>query len=521
MKKGIVLIFGILLFGCNHENSYLLLDDAIYFKNATIITANQHGDIINKQSHLIVQSDSIVYVGEKAPQIKGKYITIDVKGKYIMPGLIDSHVHLANVPGLNFKQKQKYPELIKAYYEQLPKSFLYYGFTTLIDLNNYAPDIVNNINESNLKPDIYTCGQQVQVMNDFMMEMEELPKRVRYQSPFLYDSYNENIKFPDSIDLKLHTPRKVIENLGKENAICVKTLYEDETSGFKKFWESPTKHIMTELITEAHNESLPVILHTTSFEGQSFAESVDVDIIAHGMWNWTTNPRELEYTKLPKAHQDLLKSISNKKIGYQPTFRTLFAEDDVLTESLLKDEEIKNVLPKIFIDWLHTEESQWIKRKLLNRINFIKKVNPEFYNQARMNFENDEEMRQRLTISVKKRLEIITKFLSDNDANLLFGSDGVAMNMYTNPPGYNGFLELTHWNEAGVSLETIFKAVTINNAKAFNLHNEIGSIEKGKKANILILNKSPLQDINAYNSIETIIINGKLINRDVLSAQNE
>ncbi|GGI56716.1 hypothetical protein GCM10011444_10250 [Winogradskyella haliclonae] len=515
--------------GCNHENSYLLLDDAIYFKNATIITANQHGEIINNQSHLIVQSDSIVYVGEKAPQIKGKYNTIDVKGKYntidvkgkyIIPGLIDSHVHLANIPGLNFKQRKNNPELVSVYFEQLPKSFLYYGFTALIDLNNFAPNIIDRINTASFKPDIYTCGEQVQVMNDFMMEMEELPLRHRYQSSFLYDSYNENVEFPDSIDLKQHTPRKVIENLGKENAICVKTLYEDETTGFKKFWESPTKHIMKELIDEAHNENLPVILHATSFEGQSFAESVDVDIIAHGMWNWTSNPKELEHTKLPKAHQDLLKSISNKKIGYQPTFRTLFAEDDVLTESLLRDEEMKNVLPKIFIDWLHTEETQWIKKRLLNRINFIKKVNPELYKQARANFESDEEMRQKLTEAVKKRLEIIAKFLSDNNANLLFGSDGVAMNMYTNPPGYNGFLELTHWDNAGISLETIFKAVTINNAKAFNLIDEIGSIKTGKKANLLILNKNPLEDINAYNSIETVIVKGRLIDRVLLSAQN-
>ena len=94
------------------------------------------------------------------------------------------------------------------------------------------------------------------------------------------------------------------------------------------------------------------------------------------------------------------------------------------------------------------------------------------------------------------------------------------MNMFTNPPGYNGFLEMKHMFDAGISLEKIFRAATYNNAKAFHLEGSYGGVEKGKKANLLILKTNPLKKVTAYNDIEYVIIGGKLIPRKELSATN-
>ena len=46
---------------------------------------------------------------------------------------------------MTWQNQRDHPELAKSYFNQLPKSYLYYGYTTLIDVNNYAPDIVENI----------------------------------------------------------------------------------------------------------------------------------------------------------------------------------------------------------------------------------------------------------------------------------------------------------------------------------------------------------------------------------------
>jgi cytosine/adenosine deaminase-related metal-dependent hydrolase len=66
------------------------------FTNATIITMNPTRDIINNGA-IAIQNKRIVAV-DKTPILQARYPdeeVIDVKGKLILPGLIDTHVHVA------------------------------------------------------------------------------------------------------------------------------------------------------------------------------------------------------------------------------------------------------------------------------------------------------------------------------------------------------------------------------------------------------------------------------------------
>ena len=60
-------------------------------------------------------------------------------------------------------------------------------------------------------------------------------------------------------------------------------------------------------------------------------------------------------------------------------------------------------------------------------------------------------------------------------------------------------------------------AATINNAKQFNINSDYGTVETGKIANLLLLKENPLSNIEAWNSIETIILHGEPIQREYLS----
>jgi imidazolonepropionase-like amidohydrolase len=73
----------------------------------------------------------------------------------------------------------------------------------------------------------------------------------------------------------------------------------------------------------------------------------------------------------------------------------------------------------------------------------------------------------------------------------------------------NGRLELQNWADAGVPLGLILRAATLDNAKALGLSREVGSIEVGKRADLLLLKDSPLMRISAYDSIETILISSR------------
>ena len=72
--------------------------------------------------------------------------------------------------------------------------------------------------------------------------------------------------------------------------------------------------------------------------------------------------------------------------------------------------------------------------------------------------------------------------------------------------------------KAGMSLAQIFKAATINNAREFKLDSQVGTIEPGKITNLVLLKKSPLESVDAYDSVTTIFVHGKPIPRKNLVA---
>ena len=491
--------------------------EGILITNITIISGNED-NVLTTLGYVLIEGDKITFAGAEKPALSDAYEEWDGTGKFLIPGLIDSHVHLANTAGFNGPLKKKYPELIELYYQQLPKSYLYFGFTTLIDVNNYWPERINQILEAEIRPDIYTCGEQAEVLDGFNMEMEEYSQQQRYQSNFLNDTYNPNSKLPDSIPVNEHTPQRIVERIREQQGICAKLVYEDEASGLAVSWQKPSISILKDLVSEVQNHNMPLLLHAPSLEGHKIGLQAGVQIFAHALWNWSDDPKQFNNPTLGDEHKKVLREIAQKQIAYQLTFRVITGEKDLITPAFLEDKNLTHVYPKPILEMLKTEEGQWGKNKIFGRAAFLEKTSPEFYKALRANFTDDQKMWNHAFKVYEHRLNTVAGFLANHDANLILGSDSPAMNMYTNPPGYNGILEMQHWSEAGISLEKIFRAATYDNAKAFNIQHLYGSITKDKIANFLILNSNPLESIKAYNDIEQVIIRGEIINRAAMSA---
>ena len=485
--------------------------------NITIISAD--ADSIKTQvGYVLIEGEKITFIRNKKPEGAVNYNELDGTGKFLIPGLIDSHVHLANTAGLNGPLKKKYPQVVELYYDQLPKSYLYFGFTTLIDVNNYWPERMNKILSAEIRPDIYTCGEQVTVMDDFNMEMEEYSQEQRYASNFLNDTYNSNSSLPDTIQANEHTPQKIVSEIREQQGICVKLVYEDEASGLAVSWEKPTPSILRDLIAEAQKFNMPLVLHAPSLEGHKIGLETGIQIFAHGMWNWSDDPNQFNNPDLGEEHKRVLLEIAEKQIPYQLTFRTITGEKDLVTKDFLEDKNLEHVFPKQMLDLLKTEEGQWGKRKIFGRTAFLEKTNPPFYKALKADFTDDQKMWEHVFKTYKHRLSTVARFLGENDANLILGTDSPAMNMYTNPPGYNGILEMRHWADTGIPLEKIFRAATFNNAQAYHLEHLYGGVKKGRIANLLILNSNPLKTVEAYTDIEKVIVRGKVIDREHFSA---
>ena len=79
---------------------------------------------------------------------------------------------------------------------------------------------------------------------------------------------------------------------------------------------------------------------------------------------------------------------------------------------------------------------------------------------------------------------------------------------------------MDRWIAAGVTPVQLFRAATIGNAEFFGLADQIGTVEVGKQADLLITRENPLDSISAYDTIEYVILAGKAMKRSSLSAMS-
>lgn len=117
----------------------------------------------------------------------------------------------------------------------------------------------------------------------------------------------------------------------------------------------------------------------------------------------------------------------------------------------------------------------------------------------RLNYKKSEK-----STGTPERLKLVKK-LYDRGAKLVAGSD------HSNPFTIGGFsmheeLQLLH--QAGIPTLEVLRMATLYPAQMMNIKS-MGSIAIGKEANLMLLKKNPLEDIDNTKSISAVVKNGK------------
>lgn len=68
--------------------------------------------------------------------------------------------------------------------------------------------------------------------------------------------------------------------------------------------------------------------------------------------------------------------------------------------------------------------------------------------------------------------------------------------------------EMELFAESGISNADIIVAATMQNARYFHIDDKLGSIEKGKLADLILIKGNPLADISAMKNVEQVMLNG-------------
>jgi hypothetical protein len=330
-------------------------------------------------------------------------------------------------------------------------------------------------------PDTYWCGGAV-LRDGYPMNFT--PKPARY-ALFRYMITDDTV-----------SAVAAVAHMKADGASCVKAFVE---RGFADDRNLPVPRIETlrALVRAAHAAGLPVLMHANGAWAQSVVLDAGADIIAHGMWHWEPS---MDTVPGPRERA-ILDRVVATRTGYQATIQVLYGETELFDPSFLTDPKLARVLPASLIAWYGTKEGQWFHDVLADG-------KPTTQAQADAG-----------SAPWIARVKHATGYLVQRHARLLFGTDTPSAPTYANPPGLNAWLEMRHLVEVGMTPAEIFRAATVENARALHLDHEVGTVQIGKRANLLLLRGDPTQTIDAYQTIVKVVLGGRVLDPSELSAQ--
>ena len=357
---------------------------------------------------ILIEDGKIVEVGN-ADQIKlGPDVErIDAIGKFTMPGIIDSHVHVT--------PNQDVPDDIRINLRvgfnaiSLLRQSLGAGVTTVVSIGGGPPavELTNAINEGYVD----RCANQITAG---VVNASGGHVRGRHADG------------PWEI-------RKAVRELASAGCTMIKTA---ATAGFqweheRVHWPDYTEEELTALVDEARMRDMPVAAHAHGHEGLKYAVNARVHMIHHGAL----------------IDDEGLEAINKADLYFVPTLFTTSIGRVAKVEQPWTKERMEAAYP------IHRE-------------------------------------------GVSKAHKMGTK--------IALGTDGGAG---------DAMIELSEFVDCGLSPMDAIVAGTRNTADALSILDRVGTIESGKDADLLIIGKNPLGDINVLQNqenIELVMTHGKV-----------
>ena len=94
------------------------------------------------------------------------------------------------------------------------------------------------------------------------------------------------------------------------------------------------------------------------------------------------------------------------------------------------------------------------------------------------------------------------KALYDAGITIVPGTDAM--------PGFSYHKELEHYVSAGIPAAEVLRMATITSAKVTGSGNELGSIQAGKLADLILVDGNPAENISDIRRVELTIKDGKI-----------
>jgi imidazolonepropionase-like amidohydrolase len=396
----------------------------VILEGATLIDGT--GALPRPNSTIVIDGNRIVIVSNNTADNFPNFAaarSVNLTGKYIIPGLFDMHAHVGNVPKDSYNQNES---------EYMLRMLLTHGISTIRIPGGPTEQSValrENVSEGKIVgPKIFTAGQ--------LLNTPDIPV------PF--------------VERRVQTEQDVRQEVRTQVAAGV---------DYIKLYVGLTPELVKAAIDEAHFNGKKVIghLYMTSWTD---AANLGIDALTHGvpvspfLLSEADRQEFLAFGDHPFNHllwldlvdldgpeiNNMIAALVNNDIPVDPTLD--------IYEIIMKEES----------------QSQYLWSKVLD----------------------------------------LTKMMYDNGVTVLSGSDIPNFDLV---PGASLHHELELLVEAGIPPLEVIKIATRNGAQALGIEKDVGTIEPGKQADMIILFDNPVENISNTKKIEAVINNGHFIKR--------
>ncbi|SHK67697.1 amidohydrolase family protein [Rhodothermus profundi] len=380
---------------------------------------------------------------------------IDLRGKWIIPGLIDAHVHFFQSGGLytrpdviDRRHVVPYEEELAQIRQRLPDTFARYlrcGITGVVDVGGpfWNFDVRRQAQQTLRAPRVAVAGPLISTYQPAALTTDDPPI------------------------IKVTTPEEARALVQRELA---------HQPDLIKIWyivrpgETPAQHlpVVQAAIEEAHAHGVRVAVHATQLETARLAVQAGADILVHSV---TDQEVDDAFIRLLREHQVL----------YTPTLVVWEGYLEVLSR------QVQLSLPEL------TWANPYVVATLFDLYADTTYRPPS----ARW----VEARRRRLRIAQRN-----LKRLQEGGVRIAAGTDAGNIGTLHGPAIFREFELMA---EAGLTPHQILTSATLHGAMVLGMADKLGVIEPGRLADLVVLDADPRLDVQHFRAIHLIIKDGQ------------
>ncbi len=448
---GLVAVIGLAISACSGSRpaeappAQTPAADVLILNNFTLIDGRGGPPAAN--SSLIATDGRISWVGPAAQMKAPAGAPVqDLTGKFVMPGLINLHTHVAESDGV-VQDPAKF--FTREGVDEDLRLFARHGVTSVASLGSDQPLVYSIIAEQRKgRPTttrIFTAGRGFTVKDGFPTNPGNVP----------------------GVPYEPSTPAEAVaqmEELAAQRPDLVKFWVHDRFGDFKK---TPIE-ISRPIIETAHKHGLKVVAHVFYLEDAKQLAAAGLDAFGHSVRDRAVDN---ELISLMKQHGTWL-------------IPTLFREAATFAfadpEPFLRDPFFTGAVSPRMQKIIASPEYQ----KALRGDKYFPNY-PRYFETAKANL----------------------KRIADAGINIGFGTDSGVLTRFE---GFGEHWELQMMVEAGLTPIQVLTSAT-GKAAEFLGQRDLGTLEQGKWADIMVLAADPLADIRNTRKIDTVYIAGNRV----------